>query len=93
MEQSLMVAILRRPYHAIQNSLPVAIKVPDGPGGYVCVCSIMAMQSMGMDRYNASANYILLCCTFSDSEANYARPLPNAQLNIRKKIKDGLIAK
>lgn len=32
-----MVAILRRPYHAIQNSLPVAIKVADGPGRYVCV--------------------------------------------------------
>jgi len=45
----------------------------------------MVMQPMGMDRYNVSANYILLCCTFSDSEANYARPLPNALLNIGKK--------
>lgn len=51
----------------------------------MCVCSIMVMQPMGMDRYNVSANYILLCCTFSDSEANYARPLPNALLNIGKK--------
>lgn len=84
-----MVAILRRPYHAIQNSLPVAIVVPDGPGGCVCLCPIMAMQSMGMDRYNASADYILLCCTFSDSEANYARPLPNALLNVGRKQKTG----
>ncbi len=87
-----MVAILRRPYHDIQNSLPVAIKVPDGPGGYVCVCSLVAMKSMGMDRYTAPANYILLCYNFSDSEANYARSLPNALLNIGKKAKDGLIA-
>ena len=77
------MAILRRPYHAIQNPFPVAIKVPDGSDRFVC--SIMAMQPMGMDRYNASANYILLCHSFSDSEANYARPLPNALLNITKK--------
>ena len=45
----------------------------------------MAMQPMDMDRYNASADYIPLCCTFSDSEANYAGPLPNALLNRGKK--------
>lgn len=53
----------------------------------MCVRSVMVMQPMGMNRYEVSTNYILLCCTFSASEVKYARSLPNTLLNIGKEGK------